>query len=65
MTFIGVRNCIRVESLLAMMQWKRNLPENSSGIIGYIGLHQIGFDVVFTPRVEIGWRLAADYHNQG
>ncbi|MDE6787039.1 MAG: GNAT family N-acetyltransferase, partial [Muribaculaceae bacterium] len=25
----------------------------------------IGFDADFTPGVEIGWRLAADYHNQG
>lgn len=32
--------------------------------IGYVGLHEIGFDAVFTPGVEIGWRLAADYHNQ-
>ena len=28
--------------------------------IGYVGL-----DADFTPGVEIGWRLAADYHNQG
>jgi hypothetical protein len=33
--------------------------------IGYVGLHEIGFDADFTPGVEIGWRLAADYHNQG
>ncbi|MBD5333906.1 MAG: GNAT family N-acetyltransferase [Bacteroides sp.] len=38
----------------------------SDGIfIGYVGLHGIGFDADFTPGVEIGWRLAADYHNQG
>ena len=39
--------------------------ESTGEFIGYIGLHQIGFAVVFTTRVEIGWRLAADYHNQG
>lgn len=38
----------------------------STGIfIGYVGLHEIGFDAAFTPGIEIGWRLAADYHNQG
>lgn len=33
--------------------------------IGYVGLHEIGFEADFAPGVEIGWRLAADYHNQG
>lgn len=33
--------------------------------IGYVGLHEIGFDAEFAPGVEIGWRLAADYHGQG
>ena len=33
--------------------------------IGYVGLHEIGFDADFSPGVEIGWRLAADYHNHG
>ncbi len=33
--------------------------------IGYVGLHEIGFDADFTPGVEIGWRLAAAYHNKG
>ena len=33
--------------------------------IGYVGLHEIGFEADFTLGVEIGWRLAADYHNQG
>lgn len=37
-----------------------------SGIfIGYVGLHEIGFEADFTPGIEIGWRLAADYHNRG
>ena len=33
--------------------------------IGYVGLHEICFEADFTPGIEIGWRLAADYHNQG
>lgn len=33
--------------------------------IGYVGLHEIGFDADFTPGIEIGWRLDAGYHNQG
>lgn len=33
--------------------------------IGYVGLHEIGFKADFTPGIEIGWRLAADHHNQG
>lgn len=33
--------------------------------IGYVGLHEIGFESHFTPGVEIGWRLAAECHNQG
>lgn len=37
----------------------------SGRFIGYVGLHEIGFEAAFAPGVEIGWRLAADYHNQG
>ncbi len=33
--------------------------------IGYVGLHEIGFEADFAPGIEIGWRLAADYHNRG
>lgn len=39
--------------------------KNTGEFIGYVGLHEIGFESDFTPGVEIGWRLAADYHNQG
>ena len=39
--------------------------KSNGTFIGYVGLHEIGFDADFTPGVEIGWRLAADYHNQG
>lgn len=33
--------------------------------IGYVGLHEIGFEAYFTPGIEIGWRLASDFHNLG
>lgn len=39
--------------------------KSAGKFIGYVGLHEIGFEANFTPGVEIGWRLAADYHNQG
>ena len=33
--------------------------------IGFIGLNIPTFDAPFTPCVEIGWRLAAEYWGQG
>ena len=40
--------------------------KSTGAFIGYVGLHEIGFDEDFAlGSVEIGWRLAADYHNQG
>lgn len=39
--------------------------KNTGDFIGYVGLHEIGFEADFTPGVEIGWRLAAEHHNQG
>lgn len=33
--------------------------------MGYTGLHQITFDVDFTPGIEIGWRLANEYWGHG
>jgi RimJ/RimL family protein N-acetyltransferase len=33
--------------------------------IGFIGLAVPGFEAHFTPAVEIGWRLAAEYWNRG
>lgn len=42
------------------------VEEKTTGeFIGYVGLHEIGFEADFTPGVEIGWRLAADRHNRG
>lgn len=39
--------------------------KSTGKFIGYVGLHEIGFDAEFAPGVEIGWRLAARYHKQG
>lgn len=39
--------------------------KSTGEFIGYVGLHEIGFEADFTPGVEIGWRLAAKMHNQG
>lgn len=33
--------------------------------IGYVGLMTTPFDAHFTPAVEIGWRLDAEYWNRG
>jgi ribosomal-protein-alanine N-acetyltransferase len=39
--------------------------KESKRFIGYVGLHEIGFEADFTPGIEIGWRLASDCHNKG
>lgn len=39
--------------------------KSTGTFIGYVGLHQIGFEAFFTPGIEIGWRLTADVHNTG
>lgn len=30
--------------------------KSTGHFIGYVGLHEIGFDSDFTPGIEIGWR---------
>ena len=37
----------------------------SGEFIGFIGLAVPAFEAAFTPCVEIGWRLAAEYWNAG
>jgi RimJ/RimL family protein N-acetyltransferase len=32
---------------------------------GFVGLNHTPFEATFTPCVEIGWRLAAEFWNQG
>lgn len=39
--------------------------KSTGEFIGYVGLHEIGFEADFAPGVEIGWRLAAGFHNRG
>lgn len=39
--------------------------KSTGDFIGYVGLHEIGFEADFAPGVEIGWRLSADHHNRG
>ena len=57
----------RIQSEFKRNGWGLYAVELKSNgtFIGYVGLHEIGFDADFTPGIEIGWRLDADYHNQG
>ena len=57
----------RIQSEFKRNGWGLYAVELKSNgtFIGYVGLHDIGFDADFTPGIEIGWRLSADYHNQG
>lgn len=40
------------------------LKENET-FIGYVGFHHFNFEAEFSPGIEIGWRLAKKYWNQG
>lgn len=44
--------------------WAVELRETGE-FIGFVGLHTPGYDLPFTPCVEIGWRLRADSWGQG
>jgi ribosomal-protein-alanine N-acetyltransferase len=44
--------------------WAAEFRHNGT-FIGFIGLSIPAFQTHFTPCVEIGWRLAADYWGQG
>lgn len=37
----------------------------SGDFIGFVGLHNITFDVDFAPAVEIGWRLLPEFWGRG
>lgn len=39
--------------------------KQSNAFIGYVGLHNVTFDVDFAPAVEIGWRLLPEFWNRG
>jgi len=44
--------------------WALEVP-GVAPFIGYCGLLRVRFDAHFTPAVEIGWRLAREYWDQG
>ena len=44
--------------------WAVELPDEAP-FIGFIGLIVPRFQAHFTPCVEVGWRLAAEYWNRG
>lgn len=39
--------------------------KDTSQFIGYVGLHIPGYDLPFSPCVEIGWRLAVPFWGKG
>lgn len=45
-------------------QWVLERREQP-GLIGVLGLQQVGFEAAFTPAVEIGWRLQRAHWRQG
>src|ERR1700689_388540 len=66
----------RPESDLLCEQINEHFEKNAFGLfaaelqedrsfIGFVGLAVPSFEVHFTPCVEIGWRLAADYWRRG
>ena len=44
--------------------WAVELKE-SKQFVGFVGLHEPGHDLPFSPCVEIGWRLARDFWGKG
>lgn len=44
--------------------WAVEIP-GMAHFAGFVGLNYPRFEAAFTPCVEIGWRLAAEYWNQG
>lgn len=44
--------------------WAVEVP-GAAEFIGFVGLLEPGFETPFTPCVEVGWRLAADWWGRG
>jgi RimJ/RimL family protein N-acetyltransferase len=44
--------------------WALELP-GVTAFAGFVGLNRPHWDAHFTPCVEIGWRLAAEFHGKG
>jgi RimJ/RimL family protein N-acetyltransferase len=40
-------------------------PFSGAPFVGFVGLNVPGFQAVFTPCVEIGWRLAKEHWGRG
>ncbi len=57
----------KIESLITEKSWGLWAVELKSSrcFIGFVGLHQPGVDLPFTPCVEIGWRLAKEHWGRG
>jgi RimJ/RimL family protein N-acetyltransferase len=51
-------------ALYGFGQWVLERREQP-GLIGALGLQQVGFEAAFTPAVEIGWRLQRAHWRQG
>lgn len=45
--------------------WWAVSETNRSNFIGFIGLRYIDFPAVFTPAIEVAWRLAYEYWGKG
>ncbi|MBU9819609.1 MULTISPECIES: GNAT family N-acetyltransferase [Rahnella] len=57
----------RCRDLIAVRGWGIWAVElrDTGEFIGFVGLHTPGYDLPFTPCVEIGWRLRADVWGKG
>jgi len=57
----------RCQSLIAERGWSFWAVEKkaTAEFIGFVGLHNPGPDLPFSPCVEIGWRLAAKHWGKG
>ena len=57
----------RIQRRIAERGWGLYAAElrSTGDFIGFIGLSMPGFEAHFTPCVEIGWRLAAEFWNRG
>jgi RimJ/RimL family protein N-acetyltransferase len=70
------RTLTRVESDGFIARVEEHLRVNGFGLyaaelrderafVGFVGIWRVGFEAAFTPCVEIGWRLAAEYWGRG
>jgi len=57
----------KIRGLIAQRGWGLWAVEEKqdSEFIGFTGLHQPGYELPFTPCVEVGWRLARHYWGRG